>query len=201
MVRGQPSKGSVLITYGNGGTAANCAGYANEIQRAAPLDVFILEYPGYQDRAGKPTETSFFAASSEAFKVLPTNGPIYLVGESLGSGVVCYLAGANSNRVAGILLLSPFNSVSAVAQERFPLLPARLLLLDHFASETYLQKYHGKVAITVDGRDTIVPEKFGRALYDGYSGPKKIWEYKEGGHIEIENPPVFWKEVIDFWQK
>jgi pimeloyl-ACP methyl ester carboxylesterase len=53
----------------------------------------------------------------------------------------------------------------------------------------------------VDGRDEVVPEKFGRRLYDSYAGPKRLWKYPDSGHIAIGEPPAkFWGEVLDFWQ-
>lgn len=197
----QPAEGSVLIMYGNGSTAVGCAGYANEIQTVAPMDIYILEYPGYEDRSGKPTEKSLFAAARDAFEMLPTNQPAYLVGQSLGTGVASYLAGTFSNRVAGLILISPFTSTTAVGQHRYPILPVSLLLVDRFPSEYYLRNYHGKVGISVDGQDTVVPEKFGLRLYNDYDGPKKLWEFPDGRHCEIYNPHTkFWTEAVDFWQ-
>jgi uncharacterized protein len=197
----QPARGSVLITYGNASTAVGCAGYTDDIQKVAPMDVYILEYPGYEDRPGKPTEKSFFAAARDAFETLPTNQPIYLVGQSLGSGVASYLAGTYTNRVAGIVLISPFNSVTSVAQHRYPILPVSLFVLDRFSSEKYLRNYHGKVGITLDGQDTVVPEKFGLRLYNDYEGPKKLWEYPNGVHCEIYIPhEKFWTDAVAFWQ-
>ncbi len=195
-----PVVGSVLITYGNGGTATGCSGYTYDIQNAAALDVYILEYPGYEDRPGKPSEKSLFAAADDALQMIPTNKPVYLVGQSLGSGVASYLAGTFANRIAGIVLISPFNSVVSVGQHRYPFLPVYLLAVDRFPSEDYLRNYHGKVAITVDGQDRVVPEKFGLRLYNSYNGPKKLWEYPEGRHCQLENPPVFWEEAVKFWQ-
>jgi uncharacterized protein len=197
----QPADGIVLITYGNGSTAVGCDHYANDIQSVAAFDVFILEYPGYEDRPGKPSQTSLFAAATEAFQMLPTNKPIYLVGESLGTGVASYLAGTHSDRVAGMLLISPFNNLTGVAQSYFPFLPVWLMLEDRFPSEKYLHNYHGKVEITVDGEDGVVPEKFGLRLYDSYYGPKKLWEFPSGEHCEImEKQSKFWNEVVTFWQ-
>jgi len=73
------------------------------------------------------------------------------------------------------------------------------LLLDRFPSEEFLRHYHGKVGITVDGKDTVVPEKFGLRLYHGYDGPKKLWEFPDGGHCQIkEQPSKFWKEAVAF---
>jgi pimeloyl-ACP methyl ester carboxylesterase len=197
----QPADGTVMIAYGNGSTAIGCEHYVRDIQGVAAFDVFVLEYPGYADRPGRPSERSFFGAADEAVQALPAKKPIYLVGESLGSGVASYLAGTYSNRIAGVLLISPFNSLVDAAQGHYPLLPVSLLLKDRFSSEKYLRSYHGKVGIVVDGKDTIVPEKLGRRLFDGYAGPKKLWEFPEGGHCEISGQASkFWKEVILFWQ-
>lgn len=193
--------GSVLITYGNGNSAVGSAHYADDIQNIAAMDVYILEYPGYEDRPGHPTEKTIFAAAADALQMIPTNQPVYLVGESLGTGAASYLAGTFTNRIAGLVLISPFSSVADVAQDRYPVLPVRLLIEDPFKSQDYLVNYHGKVAITVDGRDNVVPEKFGLRLYNSYAGPKKLWEYPNGGHCEIYVPTAkFWKEAIDFWQ-
>jgi len=84
---GRLAQGTVMIMYGNGGSAVGCVHYVSDIGYLAGFNVFILEYPGYQDRAGRPTEESIFEAADAAFRLLPTNAPIYLVGESLGSGV------------------------------------------------------------------------------------------------------------------
>ena len=197
----QPAEGGVLITYGNASDAIGCAHYADAIQSIAAFDVFILEYPGYADRPGSPSQGSLFRAADEAFQLLATNGPVYLVGESLGTGVAAHLAGTHPDRVAGVLLISPFSRLTSVAQYQMPILPVGLLLVDRFPSEDYLRSYHGPVGMAVDGHDRVVPEKFGRRLYDGYAGPKQLWEFPTGGHAAIaEQPEKFWKEVVGFWQ-
>jgi pimeloyl-ACP methyl ester carboxylesterase len=197
----QPPDGSIMITHGNGGTAIGCEHYANEIQSVAAFDIFILEYPGYEDRPGYPSQSSLFSAADEAFLTLSTKRPVYLVGESLGTGVASYLAGTYSNRIAGLLLISPFNTLTDAAQSHYPALPVFLLLKDRFPSEAYLRHYNGKVGITVDAKDTVVPDKLGYRLFHTYPGPKKLWAFPEGGHCQIMEPPsLFWKEVIDFWQ-
>lgn len=196
----QPSQGQVLIMHGNAGCAFQCDHYADVIQQAAPLDVFIVEYPGYENRPGNPSETGLDAAAEEAFRLLETNRPIYLLGESLGTGVATYLAGKHSNEVAGIVLLGAYNHLSAVAQAHMRILPVTLLLCDRFPSDHYLRTYHGPVAILVAGEDTVVPERFGKRLYDSYDGPKRLWEFPEGNHGTVMmQPPETWKQIIEFW--
>ncbi len=108
----QPAEGSVMIMYGNGSTATGSAHYADEIQDVAAFDVFILEYPGYEDRPGRPSQRSLFQAADEALRLISTNRPIYLVGESLGTGVASHLAATDSNAIAGMVLISPFDSLT-----------------------------------------------------------------------------------------
>jgi pimeloyl-ACP methyl ester carboxylesterase len=197
----QPAEGRVLIVYGNGSCATGCAHYADVIQGIAAFDVFILEYPGYADRPGSPNQKSLFRAANEAFQLLATNRPAYLVGESLGTGVAAYLAGTHPDQVAGVVLFAPYNRLADAAQYHYPILPVHLLLVDRFPSEDYLRNYHGPVGVLVAGEDQVVPEKFGRRLYDGYAGPKRLWEFPLDDHGSVmERLPNVWKQIIAFWQ-
>ena len=123
------------------------------------------------------------------------------MGKSLGTGVAAHLAGTFSNKVAGVVLFAPYNSLTAVAQYHEPILPVWLLLLDRYPSQNFLQSYHGPVGILVAGKDRTVPEKFGRRLYDSYPGPKHLWEFPSDDHGSVmDRPPDFWKEIIAFWK-
>jgi pimeloyl-ACP methyl ester carboxylesterase len=197
----QPAAGCVLMCYGNGSTAVRCSVYADAIQKNAPLDFYVVEYPGYEDRAGKPTRDSLLRSATEALQMLGTNAPVYLVGESLGTGVAAFLAGEFPGKISGVMLLSPYNRLADVAQSHYPWLPARLILQDDFWSEHFLRTFHGRVGIMLDGKDQVVPADFARRLFDGYSGPKKLWEYPNCNHVELgESPETFWKSVVAFWR-
>jgi len=197
----RPAKGQLLILHGNGGCAFQCGHYADAIQQVAPFDVFIVEYPGYAGRPGKPSERSLDQSADEAFQLLTMDKPIYLLGESLGTGVATYLAGKYPDKIAGLVLLAPYNRLTDVAQAHMPIFPVKLMLVDRFPSEDYLRSYHGPVAMLVSGKDRVVPEKFGRRLYDRYAGPKRLWEFPEGNHGTVmEQPPQVWKQIIGFWQ-
>ena len=197
----QPAVGQVLVTYGNGGSAAASAHYADDLQRFADFDVYLLEYPGYEDRPGTPTQDHLFRAADEALQSLATNPPIYLLGESLGSGVAAYLAGTYPDRVRGVVLLAPYNHLSAVAQCHFPCLPVSLLLLDRFPSDDYLSHYHGPVGILIGLADRVVPQRFGRRLYEGYAGPKQLWEFPGADHGDVfDKIPSVWPGLKVLWQ-
>jgi pimeloyl-ACP methyl ester carboxylesterase len=196
-----PARGRALILHGNAGHALDRADYAKALQQAAAFDVFILEYPGYGDRPGAPSQKTLCDAAEEAFGLLRTNGPVHLVGESLGTGVASYLAGAHPDAVGGLLLFTPFNSLVSVAQCHMPIFPVRWMLWDRFPSDKFLKNYHGPVAVVLAGNDDVVPDKLGRRLFDGYGGPKKLWAVPNAGHTDVQTqPPEFWKTVTAFWE-
>jgi uncharacterized protein len=201
LLSGRHSQGSVLVTHGNACSAVQCARFADVIQKVAALDVFIMEFPGYGDLPGKPSERALYEAADAAFKALPAKGPSYVVGESLGTGVASYVAGKHAASVAGLALLAPFNSLVDVGQAHIPILPVGLLLVDRFPSEDHLRAYHGPLAVVVGGQDRVVPEKFGRRLYEGYQGPKQLWEFPERGHeTVVDQSPEIWNQIVQFWK-
>jgi len=201
LMTSQPAQGQVLVTHGNACCAFQCGHYAEVIQQTAPLDVYVVEYPGYGDSPGSPSEATLEQSAGEALQQLPTNSPVYLVGESLGTGVATYLAGAFPDRVKGVALLAPYNELTDVAQAHIRIFPVSWILCDRFPAEDYLRKYDGPVAVLVGGKDRVVPERFGRRLYDGYEGPKRLWEFPESNHNELMFQPAgVWKDILAFWK-
>ena len=165
------------------------------------MDVYILEYPGYGDRPGSPSPTALLESAEDAFRSLPKSVPVYLVAESLGTGVACHLAGTHPAEIAGVLLVAPYNTLVDVAQYHVRILPAHWLLRDRFPSQEYLRPYRGPVAILVAGKDRVVPEKFGRRLFDAYAGPKRLWTIPNADHESIRQQSTeFWQEVGAFWK-
>jgi len=196
---GTAAGGCVLITHGNAGAAAERAYLVDPIQAGSDLDVYVLEYPGFAGRPGTPSQDSLTAAAGEALTLLGSRRPVYLVGESLGTGVACFLAGTRPTEVAGVILLTPFDHLSAVAAHHYPWLPVRMLLLDRFPSDLWLKQYAGPVGIVVGTADRVIPARFGHRLHDGYSGPKRLWEYQGEDHWEASHrPPEWWRESLGF---
>ncbi len=193
---------SVLITHGNAGCAIDRRYLAGPIQDAAPVDVYVLEYPGYGSRAGSPDKRSILAAAEEAFGLLTNGLPKYLVSESIGAGVACHLAKAYPTNVAGLVLFMPYHDLASVAQRKMPFLPAYWLLLDRFNPAECLKDYHGPVKIVLAGADEIIPVESGHRLFEGYQGPKTLQIIPGAHHNEVaEQSPEWWKEVFSFWQQ
>lgn len=197
--RGPSPRGTFLIFHGNAGWAGQRDYLAQPIHDAVPVDVCVLEYPGYGGRSGEPTQASLLAAARQALAVLGTNRPIYVVGESLGTGVACAMAGEFPERIAGLLLCCPYDRLTSVGQRQMPFLPARWLMWDRFPSIEWLRRYSGPVGFLLAEDDRVVPKELGRRLADAYGGPKQVW-VTPGGHNDAPaRPPEWWRSVWDWW--
>lgn len=113
-----------------------------------------------------------------------------------------YLAGTFPEAVSGLLLFCPYNNLTDVARyHTMRLIPVSLLLRDRFPSDRWLQTYRGPVGILLAAEDRVVPARFGRRLYESYTGPKKLWEILGAGHNDVfVRPDGWWREVFDFWK-
>lgn len=194
----------MLVFHGNAGYALHRDYYLAGLG-ALPRhewDVFLFEYPGYGARAGKPAAEQFKASALAALdQLLEDDGrPIYLTGESLGSGVACSLAAARPEQVAGLFLVTPFTSLADVAVHHYPILPVRWLLTERFDCGEDLRRYRGPVAVLLAGDDQIVPTELGLRLYDGFDGPKWLRIDPAAGHNSLAFDPTlgWWWELTEF---
>lgn len=195
----------VLVMHGNAGQALDRR-YWTELFRgmreSGPWEVTVLEYPGYGPRAGKPSEATLRDAAVQAMDRLQAERPgrVLLLGESLGSGVAAHVAAARPDTVAGIVLVTPFASLGAVAQHHMPFLPVSLLLRDRFDSQALLAGFDGLLVIVTGTEDTIVPERFALPLKAAHRGPLLHWSQPGAEHNNIDvNPRAEgWREIDAF---
>jgi pimeloyl-ACP methyl ester carboxylesterase len=190
----------VVVLHGNAGSALD-RGYLRDALQAPgvpALDLYLLEYPGYGPRDGAPSERSIVEATVAAIDLLAADGaaPILLAGESLGTGGAA-LAAAARPVVRGLLLVTPLKSVPEVARRHYPWLPG-FLLLDRFDTAKALGRFHGPVAFVLAGEDEVVFTDLGRALHDGYAGPKRLWVQPGRHHNTLVYEPrdPMWREIV-----
>lgn len=191
----------ILAFNGQGGNALNLC-FIGRCCRHAPGNwkTFLMEYPGYGSREGRPSEKAFTAAGVEAVDTLAAlpGRKIWLAGQSLGSGTACATVRERASKIAGVLLLTPFNSLVATSAGRYPWLPVSALLRTRFESDKNLAHYPGPVAVFVCERDTIVPAVLGKKLYEGYAGRKRLWIDPERNHDASELISKNWDEIVDW---
>lgn len=196
----------LLVFHGNAGFALHrtylADGFRQSLAEPA-FQVFLMEYPGYGPRPGTPSEKAIQAAAADALAQLRQDHPgsrIFLAGESLGSGVACWLAGEHPNQIAGLFLITAFNRLTDVARHHYPILPVALLLRDRFESSQALTRYRGPVGILLAGDDQVIPPEFGKRLHEDYKGPRQLWVQEGSGHNTLDYgiSASWWTEATAF---
>ncbi len=195
------ASGTIVVFHGNAGAASDRDYY---LPALAPLGfrVLLAEYPGYGGRSGRPGEAAFVQDARETLRQISAQygGPIYLLGESLGCGVVASVARDSPVPIDGIILITPWDTLRAVAKHHYPWLPVGLFLRDKFDSVGNLKNFAGPIAVVGAERDDIIPLRHAQALYDSVGTRKKMWVVKGAGHNDwsFAVPPAGWKEMTDF---
>ncbi len=125
--------------------------------------VYLIDYRGYGKSEGKPSEAGLFADALAIFDFLcQRHQSIAAYGRSLGSGVAVYLA---ANRpLERLILLTPYDSIMALARKLYPLFPVRLLLRDRFDSTARAGDIEIPVLMVTAEHDRVIPLPHSLAL-------------------------------------
>jgi pimeloyl-ACP methyl ester carboxylesterase len=183
-----------LMLHGNAGQAADRV-YALP-SFSLHDSVFILEYPGYGAREGKPSRAAFDAAAIEAYVLLRKTfpgTPICVIGESIGSGPACMLSG-QLPPPDKIVLVVPFDRLTSVAAEHVRVLPVGWLLEAKWDNIRSLSNYDGPVEVFGAEADIVIPIEHARKLADSlasarfHSIPGGHNEWSREHRVEIRNP-------------
>lgn len=194
-------KGTVVVFHGNAGSAIHRNYYFNALERLG-YRVIVAEYPGYGARKGTPSESTLISDGIETVKQAQNDfgGPVFLWGESLGSGVVAGIVQSGQLEIKGIVLMTPFDSLANVAQHHYWFFLAKWLIRDRFNNIKRLRGYSGNTAILIAESDQIIPNKHSLNLLNSLHYRKRLWAFKNADHNSLPLGPdlTWWKEVMQF---
>jgi uncharacterized protein len=158
-------KGTAVWFHGNGGIAADRAHFV-PVFASRGIRLVLAEYPGHAARAGAPSEQSLVKDALALYAHLHARypGPIWLIGESLGTGIATQVAAQSPLKPERLVLLTPFLSLAEAAAQRYPWVPVRLILRDLFDSARHLPKYSGPVSILIAQLDEVIHPRQARTL-------------------------------------
>lgn len=191
------ARGTAIVFHGNAGHAGHREFYARALTRLG-LRVILAEYPGYGPRGGAVGERNLVDDAEQTIALAHRlhGPPVLLVGESLGAGVAAAAGARQRDKVKGLLLITPWDSLEHVAVYHYPWLPVKWLLRDRYDSAAHLASFGRPILVAVAERDSIVPARFGVALYQALPDPKRLAVIEAAGHND-------WVERIDdtWWRK
>ena len=177
---------TVVMFHGNHGSLRG-ERYRLKHFKDAEMGVFLLAYRGYSGNAGTPTEAGLYADARAALDWLEQNGvartSTALYGISLGTGVATKMAA--EREFAAVVLESPYTSTVDVAAWRFPIVPVGWLMEDRFESLARIGAITEPLLVMHGDRDSVIPQHFGRRLFDAANLPKEGFWPSGLGHNDI----------------
>ena len=197
------AKGWVIHFHGNAGGVCDRS-FILENLGDLDLNIILAEYPGYSGNANKPGEKAFLSNARALLNYVKEQNkddlPIFLYGESLGTGVSIKLA--SEFDIEGLILQSPYTSIAEIGQHHYPYLPVKLLAKHKFKADEWAKQVKSDVIILHGKKDRIIPIKFGKGLSTSFPGNVDFHEFPDKGHNDMVNANLsYWNTIRSFLTK
>ncbi len=178
--------GHLLLCHGNAGNIADRLLHA-ALLSAAGFDVLLFDYRGYGASTGTPSEEGTYRDARAALRCLleqPEVDPrrVVYLGESLGGAIALELA--LFSPPAGLVLLSTFTSVRALARVHYPFFPAGVVP-DAYPSLQRIPRLAAPLLLLHGDQDEIVPIAHAHELFEAAPEPKALHMFAGVGHNDL----------------
>ena len=200
MLRGwvvNPGRARVLLYFGGNGEVLDP--WREVMARQFPdHTTYLMAYRGYGASDGRPSQR---ALSSDALALVDhvaerhAGAPVDVIGRSLGSGVAVHVA--TRRPVGHVVLVTPFDSLTATASDLFPGLPIAWLIEDHWDSASVAVEVRAPVLVLRAARDEIVRPARTEELVRALTSPV-VRSFPGADHNTISDDPDYWVSISTF---
>jgi pimeloyl-ACP methyl ester carboxylesterase len=161
----------------------------------------FINYRGFGLSEGDPSERVVVADTRLIYDYAAARPDvdatkIVVLGRSLGTYFTVALA--SSRALRGAILATPFDSIAAVGEERYPWLPIGLILNGRYDAAAMAPKIKVPALFVLAEKDDVTPMQNGVALADAWGGPRRIVTLAGARHYGIERREEFWNAVEEF---
>jgi len=177
------ARATLLYFHGNAGNMSDRV-ESVKMLHDLKLNIFIIDYRGYGQSTGSPSESGTYRDARAAWKYLTETRNIsaeevVLYGRSLGGAVAIELA--TRVQPGAMLIGSTFTSARDMARKMFPYVPVGILMGISYNSEKRIAHVQIPTLITHSVDDDLIPFELGKRLFDAANEPKRFVEL-HGGH-------------------
>ena len=185
-------KSIIMVFHGNAGHVGH------RVEKFRPFledghGLFLVEYRGYGENSGKPSESGFYKDGQAAINFLseqniPKNKTI-LYGESLGCGLAVKFS--TQDTFEATILEAPYTSIADVASRHYWYLPTKLLVLDRFDILSIVKKIKSPLLVIHGEKDDVISINFGKNVFKSAPEPKKAIFVSDAGHNNLYEFKIF----------
>lgn len=206
-------KGLIVHFHGNYGNVSHHFPLAFFLVKEG-FDVLAFDYQGYGASEGRPSprnaaEDGVATLRYAATRLRAPGGRIGVFGQSLGAAAAA-VAAAREPLARAVVLEAGFTRYRDIAKAvlrrgwltwPFSFLIPELALPRRYDPVDYVAAISPRPLLIVHGgRDSVVPARMARALYDGAREPKELWVMDGAEHPGRERRPrEYEKRIADFF--
>jgi len=193
IVLNQQAKKALIYFGGNAEAVANSAPLYQQV--APDYAIYLVEYRGYGNSSGTPSEAALFSDARYIYDQIATaHTSISTMGRSLGSGVAAYLASVR--KIDKLALVTPYDSILNVASSRYPLYPISLMLNGDYDTLSLIPQLQAPTLIVMAENDRIIPREHSLRLVRAFPPEQvQVTLIASANHNNITNHQAF-REVL-----
>jgi alpha-beta hydrolase superfamily lysophospholipase len=184
-------RGLVFFLHGNAGNLETWT-TGVEFYRRVNYDLFIVDYRGYGKSTGHiESEAQLHAdvrAAWDAIAPRYRDKPIVIYGRSLGTGLATRLA--RDVDPALLILVTPYTSIVAAAQRRYPFVPAALVKYP-LRTDAIIGAVKSPILFAHGTDDTLIPLASSVQLQALARAPTELLTIEGAGHHDIHRFPAY----------
>jgi len=201
IVRGTVAPAPAVIYFG--GNAEEVSWTIADARWPREWSIVGVNYRGYGASEGAPGQAALEAdalAIHDAVARREDVDPrrIVVFGRSLGTAIAVHLAAERPDAIAAAVLVSPYDSMTAIGKLHYPYLPVSLLLRHPFDAVPDARRNRMPLLAIVGERDSIIPPSRSRALYDAWAGPKSWLAIPGANHNDLGATEEYWQGIARF---
>lgn len=185
-----------------GGRSEEVSWVARDAGKLFPgMTVLAVNYRGYGDSQGDPAENHMVEDGCMLFDWLAARSHVdparvAVVGRSLGSGVAVQVA--MQRPVHSVVLITPYDSILAIAQRRFRAVPVSFVLRHRFESIKYAAELKAPTYVVRAASDDVVPHSHTDLLVSKLGKLQLDEIIPDSDHLNIPYLPATQDKIAGF---
>ncbi|RTZ58963.1 MAG: alpha/beta hydrolase [Gammaproteobacteria bacterium] len=185
----------IILNKGNKKAILYFGGNGEAVEYNAPAfkklfknhTIYLVKYRGYGGSTGEPSEKNLYSDALNIFDdIKRKHTEITVIGRSLGSGISTYVS--SKRNIKNLVLVTPYDSIESIAQEKYPIYPMFILLKDKYNSIGRANLIKANTLLLVAENDQTIKKSHSIKLANAFKKiTPKVVVITNAGHNTISN--------------
>ncbi len=200
----ESSRTALLYLHGNGENLETIR-HSGLLEQLQDLNIsfLVIDYPGYGNSEGKPSEESLLKSAEGAIDTLSKRfleQRIVVCGWSLGASVAI-LTAAKNKKVHGLIAMSAWTSLTNVALLHFPSWMVKAMPAEKYDSLKASKSVRSPSLLIHGEQDPLIPVQQGEQIASNLPNLQQWLKVPQAGHNDLLNFPEVWTSISSFLRK